>query len=233
MKKSKFDNYVRSNKDYYNVMERHGYLLPSLSCAMVSREYLDGIRLGQYYCPHKRDKIPKLVIANPPPKKELLRLWKKGCYDKCVEEPDKADKWNSILSTLELIEEEGKLPDSAWLTIALADCPGTECEVFQKSYRYIKQQSEIQKPEILFYNDDGLFDDELPGLDSKHIRKKNAFRVPKKYRLQAEKEYLAKKKLMLIDQMRKVDNELSDAEQGITRPKKYMIPISDDEAYHN
>ena len=110
----------------------------------------------------------------------------------------------------------------------MADVPGPECEVFQKSYRYIKPDKAVQKPEILFFNDDGLLDD-LPELDVKQIRKKNSFRVPKKYRLQAEQEYLSKKKLMLVEQIRKVDNELIDVENGTQNRKKYHIQLSESE----
>lgn len=94
-----------------------------------------------------------------------------------------------MLSTFALIEGEGKLPNNEWLITCLTDVPGIECEIFEKSYRYIKPASAIQKKEILFFNEDGLFND-LPPLDPKQIRGKNAFRVPKKVKLKAEQDYL-------------------------------------------
>ena len=87
VKQSKLSTYIRSNKDYYKAMQGHGYLLPAYSCAIVTRDYLDGIRLGEYYCPHKRDKIPKLDVPNPPLKTELLKLWKKALKEKVQEDP--------------------------------------------------------------------------------------------------------------------------------------------------
>ena len=54
-----------------------------------------------------------------------------------------------MLSTFALIEEEGKLPNNEWLITALTDVPGSDCEIFQKSYRYIKPASAIQKSRML------------------------------------------------------------------------------------
>ena len=81
-------------------------------------------------------------------------------------------KWNRILATLAMIEKEGKLPDNDWLILALSDVPGPDCEIFQKRYKFQRPPKPQQKQEILFYNDDGLFDD-LPELDVSCIRKKN------------------------------------------------------------
>ena len=78
MRKSDVGLYIRGTKDFYNAMLGHGHLLPSYGCALVTRDYLDGVRDGIYYCPNKKDKIPKLEVANPPPKNELLKLWKKA-----------------------------------------------------------------------------------------------------------------------------------------------------------
>ena len=85
---------------------------------------------------------------------------------KVQEEPQNDAKWNRILSTMALIEYEGKLPDNDWLLVCLADVPGPSCEVFRKNYRYIKPPSQLARPEIHFYNDDGLFDG-LNYLDAK------------------------------------------------------------------
>ena len=53
MKKKDIENYIRGNKDYYNAMIGHGYLLPSYGCALVTREFMDGVRKKIYYCPTK------------------------------------------------------------------------------------------------------------------------------------------------------------------------------------
>ena len=70
-------------EDYYKAMVGHGHLLPVFSSAIITREYLDGIRAGHYYCPHRKDKIPKLDVPNPPPKAELLKLFKTAVYEHC------------------------------------------------------------------------------------------------------------------------------------------------------
>ena len=57
MKQSEIGKYIRSTKDYYNAMIGHGYILPSYGCALVTRDYLDGVRKGWYYCPTKDDHI--------------------------------------------------------------------------------------------------------------------------------------------------------------------------------
>ena len=101
-----------------------------------------------------------------------MKIWKKAVLAKVVDEPEKDDKWNAILATLELIEEEGKLPDNTWLITCLADVPGPSCEIFQKSYKFVRPKKGINKPEIVFFNDDELLDD-LPELDARDIRKKN------------------------------------------------------------
>ena len=132
VERSKIANKVRTIEDYYGALIRHGWLLPSLSCGFVTRPYLDGIRINQFYCPHNRDKVPKLFCANLPPKMELLRIWKKAVHKKAAEETDEAkdEKWCAMLATINMIEEEGKLPDTNWLITALSDVPGKECEIF-------------------------------------------------------------------------------------------------------
>ena len=91
---------VRSNGDYYNAMIRHGWLLPTISSSLVTREYMDGVRTKQYYCPHIEDEIPKLLVANPPPKLELLKIWKKAVYQKVRTDPANDQKWNSMLAVI-------------------------------------------------------------------------------------------------------------------------------------
>ena len=56
------------------------------------------------------------------------------------------------------------MPNNDWLLTVLAHVPGKECEVFKKNYKYVKPVNDNMKSEILFDNDDGLFDD-LPDLD--------------------------------------------------------------------
>ena len=48
---------VRTFEDYFNTCERGGWLLPSFNSAIVTRSYLDAIRKGHYYCPHRRHNI--------------------------------------------------------------------------------------------------------------------------------------------------------------------------------
>ena len=109
-----------------------------MTSAIVTRTYLDAIRKGHYYCPHVRDNILPLRCPNPPPKMELLKIWKKAVYEKVVDEPSLEAIWNSMLATIMLIEEEGKLPDNEWLLTVLAHIQGKECEIFQKDYKYVK-----------------------------------------------------------------------------------------------
>ena len=62
-------------------MIRHGWILPSYKCAIVTRDFMDGLRQGVFWCPHKNDNIVVLLCANPPPKEVLLKLWKSAVYD--------------------------------------------------------------------------------------------------------------------------------------------------------
>ena len=80
--------------------------------------------------------VPNLYVANPPPKEVLLKILKRSVREKIVEEPEQDEKWNAILATLALIEEEGKLPDNDWIITCLADVPGPDCEIFKKSYKF-------------------------------------------------------------------------------------------------
>ena len=163
---------VRTLEDYYDACLRKGWLLPSYNSAIVTRTYLDAIRKGHYYCPHKRHKIDHLRCPNPPPKIVLLKIWKKAVREKVVEEPERADLWNPMLATIALIEEDGKLPNNDWLFIVLAHIEGEDCEIFRSDYKYVKPVNENQKPDIVFDNDDGLFDN-LPDLDERQIRRTN------------------------------------------------------------
>ena len=73
--------YVRTQHDYYVTMVRHGWIMPSYKCAVVTRDFMDGLRQGVFWCPHKNDNISVLLCANPPPKDELLSIWKTAVYD--------------------------------------------------------------------------------------------------------------------------------------------------------
>ena len=112
-----------------------------------------------------------------------------------------------MLATISLIEEEGKLPDNEWLLTVLSHIQGKECVVFQKDYKYVKPVSENQKPDIMFDNFDGLFDD-LPDLDERQIRRTNQFRVPKQVKMMQQQEYLLKKQAQLQNEIDKVNKAI-------------------------
>ena len=172
MEQKKLSKKVRTFEDYYIACERNGWLLPSMTSAIVTRTYLDAIRSGHYYCPHLTYNIKQLRCPNPPPKLELLKIWKRAVREKVVSEPGKEAMWNAMLATITLIEEEGKLPNNDWLITVLAHIEGKDCEIFQRDYKYVKPVSANQKPDIIFDNDDGFFDD-LPDLDDRQIRRTN------------------------------------------------------------
>ena len=136
MEQKKLGRVVRTFENYYDACERDGWLVPSFSSAIVTRTFLDAIRAGQYYCPHIKYKILPLRCPNPPPKMELLKIWKRAVYQKVVDEPQKEKLWNAMLATITLIEEEGKLPNNEWLLTVLSHIEGKDCEIFQKDYKY-------------------------------------------------------------------------------------------------
>lgn len=37
--------------------------------------------------------------------------------------------------------------------------PGSSCKIFKKKYKYVKPPKPYQRPKIILYNDDNLFDD--------------------------------------------------------------------------
>lgn len=130
MEQQRLASYVRSNGDYYNAMVRAGWIMPTISSAIVTRDFMDGIRRNEYYCPHVKQNIPTMNVANPPPKKELLKIWKKAVYQRVEEEPQNDKRWNAMLCTINLIEKSGKTPDNDWLIKVLSDVPGPNCEIF-------------------------------------------------------------------------------------------------------
>ena len=97
---------------------------------------------------------------------ELLKIWKRSLYKKVVDDPANEELWNRMLATLQLVEEEGKLPDNAWLLTVLSHIDGKECEIFKSDYKYVKPIGANQKSDIVFDNFDNLWD-KLPDLDDK------------------------------------------------------------------
>ena len=87
MEQKKMGRKVRTFQDYYDACERAGWLLPTISSGIVTRQYLDAIRKGHYYCPHFDHDIKQLRCPNPPPKMVLLKIWKKAVYQKAKAEP--------------------------------------------------------------------------------------------------------------------------------------------------
>ena len=74
-----------------------------------------------------------MLCVNPPPKQELLSLWKTAVYDAIKANKNnkvKDKEYNRMLSTIELIEWENKLPDNEWLIRVLSYIPGPSCEIF-------------------------------------------------------------------------------------------------------
>ena len=57
MERKKLGTYVRTQHDYYVTMVRNGWIMPSYKCAVVTRDFMDGIRQGVFWCPHKNDNI--------------------------------------------------------------------------------------------------------------------------------------------------------------------------------
>ena len=81
IERKKLANYVRTNYDYYCAMVKGGWIMPSYKSAIVTRDFMDGCRQDVFWCPHKDDNIVVMLCVNPPPKQELLSLWKTAVYD--------------------------------------------------------------------------------------------------------------------------------------------------------
>ena len=185
MRQSQVGQVVRTQRQYYDAMARNGWLLPRYGAALVNRDFLDGIRLGAYYCPAVKDGIVKLPCPNPPPKAELIALFEAAVAARPVDE-DSA-RLAGLLSLMEL----GKLPDNDWLLLLLSHVPGRDCSVFQKHYKYVRPPS-LLRPELLLFDEDGFFEG-LPAVSAHDLRRRNQLRVPKADRLEQQRVYLLAK----------------------------------------
>lgn len=63
----KHDNMLKEEK--HELLYREGYYLPPISSAVVTHEYLEGVKAGTYYCP----KFPvKMMGCYRPPTKDKI-----------------------------------------------------------------------------------------------------------------------------------------------------------------
>jgi len=56
---------IADKKDFYNAMNLNGWHMPKLKTPLVTREFMNGVRYGQVYCPKKR--AVKLAYCPDPP----------------------------------------------------------------------------------------------------------------------------------------------------------------------
>ena len=68
----------RGQKLYYQQMLQAGYVLPMYSSTLVTRDFLDGCRAGAYWVPRAKEGVVSKYVINPPPKSELIKLFKQG-----------------------------------------------------------------------------------------------------------------------------------------------------------
>lgn len=225
MKRSVVGQYVRTQRHYYEVFVRCGWLLPSYGSPMVNRMFLDGVRSGQFWCPNVKDGIVTLQCVNPPPKQILINYFKMGVHDAAEDNSLDAKTLTSLRNLISYMEE-GYTPDNKYMFVLLSRYPGKSCEVFQKGYRYQAPKRATNVDEYEYSNSDGFFDD-LPERDEKEIRKHNQMRMNQKVKLSLQKEDMIERHKLLGKQIKKMDSKISKVKANKWQ-KQVKVPGDDD-----
>ena len=111
MNRSQVGQVIRSQKQYFEAMIRNGYILPKFHSPLVHRDYLDGVRAGCYYAPHRDENFQVYMAINAPPKQVLINMFKVAVDDAQFAKSETVEVLLRMSNLLELMEE-GKLPDN-------------------------------------------------------------------------------------------------------------------------
>ena len=95
------------------------------------RDFIDCIRKGLVFCPHRRMQLPVLTCLNPPKKEELLRLLSVAFGDGIRRKKKFVMQHrDGITALIKIFQNPNKVPDTQWLLLLLAAVGGPEHELW-------------------------------------------------------------------------------------------------------
>jgi len=165
IKVAEAEKLVNSVSSYYEAMDRNGWFLPALKSSIISCEYLDRVRNGDYWCP-KYEKLLQRPCPRPPPKEFLL--------DTLAELLDK--------KKLDFGGGENRVPDKSWLLRAIATIHPTNI-IFQKNY--LPPVRKVKADTTVVDNGDNFYDN-LPTLKLGKRKKRGSLKMYKEAKETAE-----------------------------------------------
>ena len=151
---------VPDKKSYYSVMLRNQVVMPPISDAIVTREFMQGIVDGRYWCLRSADITTYRVCAEPPNKKDLGEML---YFLMCSVHPDEESVRLSFRSTAELIRKNP--PTITWQILVICTI-NPHHEIFGKNYLRPRILNPKRPSGHMVPNTNGFFDG-LPVAKSK------------------------------------------------------------------
>ena len=163
--------YIRCREHLHESMLRENYVLPTVSSACVTLDWLTKVRSKVIYCPMRNTDTNFKQCYSPPPRKILQEKLVEGVRMRFHNGELKDDLVDPIKR---LIMSLSKKPANVGFYLKLLSIFKPEDEIFEKKYKY--SRPDTAKQSLRVNNSDGLID-ELPQLSEKEIRSKNRLRM--------------------------------------------------------
>ena len=64
--------FCRSREQFYTLLRKQGYKMPSLNCNLSTLEWMYAVRAGHCYCPKDEDINRTKKCYDPPPIKDMI-----------------------------------------------------------------------------------------------------------------------------------------------------------------
>ena len=186
IRKSQVDLVSRSRDDFYKVMVRKNYFLPSLKSQMVTLIWMRGVVENEYWCPKQDEFARSFQVAALPTKPELAQMLFDVVGLAVAEAPNMTPKLRKAINkTAELVLK--RPPNKEWMMniIGLLDSSN---EIFASNYVPPAKQRAYPVFEEMLPNPDHFFNN-LPPLTAKQM-KHRALPMSKAARLEHKVNYM-------------------------------------------
>ena len=142
---------VPDKKAFYSAMLRNQVVMPPYTDAIVTREFMQGVVDGRYWCLRSADITTFRVCAEPPNKKDLGEML---YFLMCSVQPNEESVQLSFRSTAELVRKNP--PTISWQILVICTIDPNH-EIFGKNYLRPRVIS-VKRPSVhMVPNTNGFF----------------------------------------------------------------------------
>ena len=159
---------VRNKKQFYNAMKQMHFVMPDFKQSIISIKFMHKVRSDQIWMPLAPDVKACRSVAYPPTNAMLIDFIARAVPN--LQNLGYTEE--HIVAIKKLIKKvKKKGANKEWLLKVLYIFD-KDCEVFDKSYRYVRPTNKINPNNLQIFNNNDRFFDDLPPLLPSELRRR-------------------------------------------------------------